>query len=94
MQALLAQHGLPVTPHGLHTLAVVSQASVASPHLAPLVQQGSPAPPHFKHWYDVETYEQIVDGSLQVPPVLVVVVVGQHGWPGPPQAQDPLLQVP
>ena len=49
VQVLLAQHGLPVTPHGLHTLAVVSQASVASPHLAPLVQQGSPAPPHFKH---------------------------------------------
>ena len=49
MHVLLAQHGFPVTPHGRQMLLVVSHDSVLSPHFAPVVQQGSPAPPHFRH---------------------------------------------
>jgi hypothetical protein len=45
---LPAQHGLLVTPHGLHTLLLLSQDSVVSEQRLP-AQQGSPAPPHFRH---------------------------------------------
>ena len=50
VQVFPAQHGLPTTPQGRHTLLEESHAEVASVHFAPLVQHGCPGPPHFKHW--------------------------------------------
>jgi hypothetical protein len=45
---LPGQHGFPVTPHGRQVFELVSQATDGSPQRLP-VQQGSPAPPHFRH---------------------------------------------
>jgi hypothetical protein len=79
LPAAAAQHGLPVNPHGRQTLPVGSQARLASPHLLPIVQQGWPAPPHFKHWYDaVAVVVQMVVGSRHDPTKLPVLV-GQQG---------------
>jgi hypothetical protein len=85
VHTLPAQQGLPARPHTLHVLLDVSQTLPASLHTLP-GQQGSPAPPHFIHWL---VPEQMVAGSLHVPPELLVAVRGQQAWPALPHAQVP-----
>ena len=90
LHTLPAQQGLPATPHTLQVLVDVSQTLPAPLQTLP-GQQGSPAPPHFMHWL---VDEQMVVGSLQVPPELLVGVSGQHACPALPHAHEPCEQFP